>query len=472
MPNTLENPSIQPHELKIEAMCRLCQKVDNDTVTNNIQQCTDFIQAIAQISVSSDPRLPSLVCNECVERLLDAFMIREMCIDSEQRLLRMIDDVESVEEDIIDYFDPVKVETDCDEEVDADEYVEQVSIEGVDSIEEELLQMDEERLEDERTGLEVDGLKGEQSEELPKPVNRNKVVVVDPPSRKLFMIPTRRQRSKQKKIVTKTKRERSPIVEGETENKRKYRKAKLRQRELLEEKQSVHKFMKCCCQCDEVFLKKNEVKQHFVDEHIDVRPLIRPTYDYICYLCWEIFDSMDSLLTHLKQPDMKVHKCETCTNFSALTIDMLRRHKKLVHGIEEIFQCEMCPREFNHFSSLKGHRDKVHYKITYVCDVCGKAFKNVDNLRGHKNVHEGVFPYACHVCEFRCARKSNLDAHMRSHTGSKPYKCPYCEKSFSFITDRKRHIPTHTGEYPYTCEICKKGFVRKKFLEQHHEIHT
>lgn len=69
-------------------ICRLCEKEDDATVVNNIEQCADLILAIAQIEVIISTEYPSLVCNQCLERLLDAFMMRDLCIESEQRFLK------------------------------------------------------------------------------------------------------------------------------------------------------------------------------------------------------------------------------------------------------------------------------------------------------------------------------------------------------------------------------------------------
>lgn len=485
--------------------CRICNTEDESTVVNDIHQCTEFIFAIAQIRVNTGPHFPRLVCNQCINRLLDAYMLREMCIESEERLLVLIEDEQDM--DTVDIFEPGEIMSKSDEGLEVNENepeeledvkLEEDEFEGGDNdvIEAEdtfdevdekdytgneymdietldeapiYLDEDEEETQDVPNDSQEDNSEGvKPTSELPPPeslklpptdTKRNKIVILEPVIRE--------EPQKRKKVPDSDrprKRVRSPLRPGETRTQRRTRKAKERRQTLIES--GAKKYIKYCCQCDFSDYKKSEVKKHFQDHHVKMRPVERPNVDTVCDLCWVVFDTMDDLLNHLKNPEMKLFYCENCT-FAGLTLDLLRRHNKKVHGIEEIYRCDLCPREFSHISSLKGHKDSVHFGITYVCDICGRSFKNQENLKGHKNVHDGVFPFACHVCDFRTARKSNLDAHMRSHSGAKPYKCPYCEKSFSFVTDRKRHIPVHTGVYPYTCEICEKGFIRKKLLVYH-----
>lgn len=53
---------------------------------NNVQLSSELIFAITPITISLGRKLASRICNECMERLLDPYIMREMCIKSQQRL--------------------------------------------------------------------------------------------------------------------------------------------------------------------------------------------------------------------------------------------------------------------------------------------------------------------------------------------------------------------------------------------------
>ena len=77
--------------------------------------------------------------------------------------------------------------------------------------------------------------------------------------------------------------------------------------------------------------------------------------------------------------------CEFC-DYSCLTFDRLRRHKK-THA--SILHCELCDYQCNYKIFLKQHVRKAHIKAeeTYNCPLCDYYSPYRGTLNRHLNVH-------------------------------------------------------------------------------------
>lgn len=385
--------------------------------------------------------MPKSVCNLCVERLLDAIMIREMCIESESALHNieaMLDyEIKAVEE-------PVEVKHDV-----------TLKQESVEEANDELYEMElteyyieEERLEEEK--LDDGTVLIEQEEDEEENETEQKEIPVENTT---FM------------------HVRSPPRRGETTYERKLRKLKEKRKRDRELGIKPKKRLKKCCQCQFQAEKAASVQEHFRKAHWDKRePEPKSKSPFRCCLCLKSFESREEQIRHARKQSRRRHLCEDCgQDFDSL--EVYRHHLKTDHGVMQEFRCDECPKIYNNVNSLRGHKETQHKGIRHVCDECGAVYRRADTLREHKNVHKLLQPYECPCCDAKFARKTGLSSHLKSHTGERPYACEYCNKTFAFATDKKRHLPVHTGIYPYNCHICSKGFTRKTELNQHLENH-
>uniref|UniRef100_A0A1I8MGJ5 Zinc finger protein 865 n=1 Tax=Musca domestica TaxID=7370 RepID=A0A1I8MGJ5_MUSDO len=131
----------------------------------------------------------------------------------------------------------------------------------------------------------------------------------------------------------------------------------------------------------------------------------------------------------------------------------------------------------NNFNEIE--RPKPRGGGHYPCEVCGKVFNNPSRLRRHSPVHSLDKPYACEICKHRFTSLYYLKIHKESHNKdhnneSVPpadgYKCPECPKRFQNQPALASHRQVHSRKLlarNVICDICQKGFLTTKTLVDH-----
>ncbi|XP_046423805.1 zinc finger protein 16-like isoform X1 [Neodiprion fabricii] len=122
------------------------------------------------------------------------------------------------------------------------------------------------------------------------------------------------------------------------------------------------------------------------------------------------------------------------------------------------FICPICSKRISTKGNLKVHLETHRPKGKYGCDICGRIFKTQSNLFRHKEYHGGI-QFPCNVCGRVYPTNSTLRAHSITHSDLRPHACPLCDKTFKRNQDLKFHINQHTGARPYQCPYCPKAFA-------------
>ncbi|XP_057331282.1 zinc finger and BTB domain-containing protein 49-like [Microplitis mediator] len=122
------------------------------------------------------------------------------------------------------------------------------------------------------------------------------------------------------------------------------------------------------------------------------------------------------------------------------------------------FICPICNKKISTKGNLKVHLETHRPKGKYGCDICGRIFKTQSNLYRHKEYHGGI-QFPCSVCGRVYPTNSTLRAHSITHSDLRPHACPLCDKTFKRNQDLKFHINQHTGARPYQCPYCPKAFA-------------
>ncbi|KAK0087872.1 hypothetical protein PV325_013861 [Microctonus aethiopoides] len=171
------------------------------------------------------------------------------------------------------------------------------------------------------------------------------------------------------------------------------------------------------------------------------------TESFDCDICSRSFESQINLQNHLW---LHLPHAERCYN------DHTDNSASFNNG--ENFVCPICNKKISTKGNLKVHLETHRPKGKYGCDICGRIFKTQSNLFRHKEYHGGI-QFPCSVCGRVYPTNSTLRAHSITHSDLRPHACPLCDKTFKRNQDLKFHINQHTGARPYQCPYCPKAFA-------------
>ena len=160
--------------------------------------------------------------------------------------------------------------------------------------------------------------------------------------------------------------------------------------------------------------------------------------------------------------------CRQCTVLASIRKKPV---KKEGDDAKENKVYKLCPECGKSVQSLKGHLNKVHYKVAQICPHCARDLPSVSSLQEHiKKVHEKV---PCVQCG-RLVAVALMKRHIESkHTpeDQKKFRCEVCGKGFSVKENFNDHKNIHTGEKPYKCKFCSACFASKGTHAGHQRSH-
>lgn len=149
------------------------------------------------------------------------------------------------------------------------------------------------------------------------------------------------------------------------------------------------------------------------------------------------------------------------------------------------FICHICNQELFDYGTLRRHL-VTHGELPFPCKICDKRFKGARKLRAHTlDEHSGGRPYGCIQCDSKFRSLDEYTAHLRRHSGSgEPHVCPNCPRRFASARKLKEHSTSHEIERKselkknlekigdFTCSLCDRRFRKKCDLERHERVHS
>ncbi|XP_041783146.1 zinc finger protein 34-like [Anopheles merus] len=193
---------------------------------------------------------------------------------------------------------------------------------------------------------------------------------------------------------------------------------------------------------------------------------------YNCQLCeGHTYGSPTELTDHLKaeHPDL-IRTCDKCPK--VFMTEAAYQHHQYCHATLRSYFCMFCDKGFQTENLLKSHTKSHTEMAEFLCSLCGKKFNNKSNLRQHLVRHTGVKPWACTQCPSRFCTKGALNLHQRTHSKLRPFSCDICGSQFHTRYSLIKHQLIHTGERPYSCDLCPMRFVSTYHVKRHMLTHT
>lgn len=228
-----------------------------------------------------------------------------------------------------------------------------------------------------------------------------------------------------------------------------------------------------CSICDIIFEKTfNSVIKHFVEDHpnadLEVNDACKT---YQCSICKTSFKNAKEAMAHMYILHLSSFSCpiDDCGNeynmFSKLSVHIQRLH------LNEQHICKHCMSIFQSPQELSIHlRDNCVQRIL-MCNMCDKKFLTEFSLKLHLRMHNKEKRFSCSFCEKKFVQRGDLTTHERIHTGDRPFKCPICDNRFRTSGHKKDHMSTHVSDKKFECGICSKKFKAERILKGHMKAH-
>ncbi|XP_055350537.1 zinc finger protein Gfi-1b-like isoform X2 [Paramacrobiotus metropolitanus] len=131
--------------------------------------------------------------------------------------------------------------------------------------------------------------------------------------------------------------------------------------------------------------------------------------------------------------------------------------------------CDICGQAFTLASSLSRHKD-VHSSLRrFICGMCGRSYKHYASMRKHQNVHAGEI-FNCEICGKEFNQALHLKAHAEAHHMARRHICQFCGKTYTQASNLKSH-ERNVHQFPqYSCPVCRKPFETMIDLREHFDL--
>lgn len=417
-----------------------------DSVDEKVKYC-DLIMLCFSVNICDSENLPNFICKSCKIRLIDAYILRSMYLESDKRLKNILQSQSDqmcsnghIKTELKETRESCNMETNvqnCVEELEDNETVNYDIVpyeveESYDVVDNKL------NIQDFEINIKSDTniIKEIFIERLHQTDN------VEPVKDVVYSNFNQDSKSNEfEKKIEQTSSQKSTrrIKKGKKNHECKICLKSFDKAYRLMRHANVHNPTNRPFECDICYYRfqsENSLIRHKIVHSnliIEHTTLIQsPIMEYKCIECEKIFSKQESLSSH-----MKTHQEE-----------MSRKE----------FKCDYCPKIFKKLNLLTRHARQHDELKIHQCNICFKTFALNSQLIDHINRHRGIKPHVCGICGKGFQQSCTLKDHMRIHSGEQPFLCSECGKAFNNSSNLRQHLLRHTGTKPYVCNLCPSRF--------------
>ncbi|CAG9808675.1 unnamed protein product [Chironomus riparius] len=460
------------------SMCRVClhegkaEAIAIIEIFNN-RSVAEIVNFCAGIEISTQDSLPQTVCSQCLESLILACNIKEMCINSDIILKQQIKSIKDEE--------LLNSELKCEARLNFDSNIFNDDCDRIGTDFKSKSFHQEQKLVSNETEIkELSVYKFQKQsdfshlEKKSTPTKKSRSIHKREPQ-----LPFKCYLCELEFRYRKDKFEHLELFHTTDELKCKLCKHKSQTARGLDNHLMVHEnpdllFHMCHICGKKNYQKACELRRHIKLAHGDkTKRLI----NFYCDNCdFKTFSKMN-MKRHLSTIHLKIkaYGCQFCPDKKYTSKITLDQHMISKHGQETEFICQCCKRKFPTMSFLRSHlkstcsgspgsvreradpnayREPLYDELDhYRCKLCGLVFEGKGKISQHyaqRHKHNN----SCNLCAATFNSYSNLKKHIQIlHNKIHKYNCSYCTRSFGQKNQLQSHINTHTGDKPFQCKF-------------------
>ena len=182
---------------------------------------------------------------------------------------------------------------------------------------------------------------------------------------------------------------------------------------------NIKKDVKLCPQCDQRFVKTNDLNEHLVEQHSFTKSIP-------CSRCSDVFVTETLLTSHL----IEIHDYNPMTDRDRTSLQGLKIDANN-GNLSKPFHCEICNLYFSSSATLSNHHKQKHMKESHshFCEDCDFSSFEAARVRKHWLERHGEKKFKCDQCDFSATVKSRLNYHIKTKH-ELHYSCTECEAKF------------------------------------------
>lgn len=205
---------------------------------------------------------------------------------------------------------------------------------------------------------------------------------------------------------------------------------------VFTEKQRPPMKSTACPACGKIFRSHFSLTIHKRIHYLESDSAVKLAHK--CPDCDQLFNKLSQLKQHVESvhyPDGFV--CKIC-NRRLSSLSLLERHMIKVH-LDRPFNCQQCGKNFSDPITYEEHVLSHNSGEVYKCHICGRKYSTEFFLMEHMRNHKEQIPVTCVVCGKVTLR---ITQHMKIHTPrpKRLLSCSVCGKIFNFSSGLSHHF--------------------------------